>query len=152
MDARPGKLEFVLRGRCRPEIALGSKQGPRRCAGCSGRDARKLQTGNAWRLRRDDAPAEWGGYNERKRDRHAVHALLRFYNFRAPFWPCRGRKPLIWSTSHRGVKPTELPSASATHWQRSRPWSKERQSLTRPLLSSRGGQRQVLSLVKKKPG
>ena len=41
--------------------------------------ARKLQKGDMWRLRRDDAPAEWGGYNERKRDRHASrcsHTLL----------------------------------------------------------------------------
>jgi len=61
--------------------------------------ARKLQKGNMWRLRCDDAPAEWGGYNERKRDRHAlrcshvtlltcsylphaVRALIRFCNFR----------------------------------------------------------------------
>jgi len=34
--------------------------------------ARKLQKGNTWRLRRNYAPAEWGGYNERKRDRHAL--------------------------------------------------------------------------------
>ena len=27
--------------------------------------ARKLQKGNTWRLRRDDAPAEWGGYNQK---------------------------------------------------------------------------------------
>jgi len=31
-----------------------------------------MQKGNEWRLRRGDAPAEWGGYNERKRDRHAL--------------------------------------------------------------------------------
>ena len=34
--------------------------------------ARKLQKGNMWRLRREYAPAEWGGYNERRRDRHAL--------------------------------------------------------------------------------
>ena len=33
---------------------------------------RNLQKGNTWRLRRDYAPAEWGGYNERKRDRHTL--------------------------------------------------------------------------------
>ena len=33
---------------------------------------RKLQKAKTWRLRRDDAPAEWSGYNERKRDRHAL--------------------------------------------------------------------------------
>jgi len=33
---------------------------------------RKSQKGNTWRLRHDDAPAERGGYNERKRDRHAL--------------------------------------------------------------------------------
>jgi len=31
-----------------------------------------MQKGNEWRLRRADAPAEWGGYNERKSDRHAL--------------------------------------------------------------------------------
>jgi len=37
-----------------------------------GAHLRKLQNGKTWRLRRDDAPAKWGGYNERKRDRRAL--------------------------------------------------------------------------------
>jgi len=32
----------------------------------------KARSASSTRLCRTDAPAEWGGYNERKRDRHAL--------------------------------------------------------------------------------
>jgi len=47
--------------------------------------ARKLQTGNIWRLRRENAPAEWGGYNDL--DMGTSVRLGKFANFGvAPLW------------------------------------------------------------------